>query len=177
MRKIFSTVRQALPIAVATFALLGLLGASAQRSSIDLSRLFVTSANAQGGLFTTALPNYKYTAMSFTATSQNKTQAIGGVSTASVQISGSSLTTVTWQLTCSNDGGANYYGIPSLAAGGTVTSGVLPITTAGTITTTTAALYYFNLSGCTNFKIATSGTFTATSVTAQVVASSNKGLL
>jgi hypothetical protein len=113
------------------------------------------------------LPNYRYPAMVFTATSQTKTQGIGGVSTATVQIFGVALTTVTWQLLCSNDGGTHFYGLPSLAAGGTA-----PIT-AGAITTTSAGLYYFKISGCTNFEIVTSGTFTATSVTAQVTASSN----
>src|SRR5579864_2531914 len=54
------------------------------------------------------LPNYSFPAMVFTATAQTKTQALGGVSYATIDVTASGLTTVTFQLKASNNGGASY---------------------------------------------------------------------
>ena len=47
--------------------------------------------------------------MVFTATGQTKTQNIGGVSAASISVTGSAFTTATWTLMGSNDGGVNWF--------------------------------------------------------------------
>jgi hypothetical protein len=145
--------------------------------AVDLTSITAQAQGSNQGSLISIFPNQRFAAMSFTATSQNKTQSLQGCATAAVGVSGVALTTVTWQLTASPDGGANYYGLPSLAAAGTITSGVLPYTTQGAITTTAASLYFFNLAGLTNVKITTSGTFTATSVAVQITCSSNKGMI
>lgn len=133
------------------------------------------SAQGYSGQLAVSQPNYSYAPMVFTATAQTKTQVLGGCSTATISISGTALTTVTWQIFASNDGGTNYYAIPQST--GAFTSNVLTVTTGAATTTTAATLYYANLSGFTIFKIVTSGTFTATNVTAKVVCSANKGLV
>jgi len=125
------------------------------------------------------LPNVQYPAMVFTATSQTKTQLIGGVSTAQVIISGTA-TACTLQIKATADVGptkTNYFAIPYFA--GVYTSNVPVIVTGAAFPAfnVTAVNYTVNLAGYTGFEIVSSGTFTGTSCTAQVVASSNKGVL
>jgi hypothetical protein len=137
------------------------------------------SVQAQSsGTFASVFPNKVFPAMVFTATSQTKKQTIssgigggGGCGLATISINGTALTTVTWQVKASNDNGVSYFAIPY--SDGTFTSNVQTKVTGAAVTNTAAALYWVSLSGMTHFEIITSGTFTATNVTAQVTCSSN----
>jgi hypothetical protein len=137
------------------------------------------NTSAQGSFNTSAtsvIPNYSYPAMVFTATAQNKTQTIAGASSATVQIFGPA-TAATLQIFASNDGGTNYFAIPFTA--GAYTTNVLQVTTPGTFPaySGTPVIYWVNVAGMTNLKVATSGTFTGASASVKIVASPNKGLL
>lgn len=125
------------------------------------------------GTLTSQFPNYVYTPMVFTATSQTATQTLGGISFCTFSLTATALTTVTWIVKGSTDGGTNYYAI---AVAPYVAGTLVPSTSA--ITSTSApVLFVANLSGFTNFEIVTSGTFTATSVTITPTCSSNEGLV
>jgi hypothetical protein len=123
------------------------------------------------------LPNFPSPAMTFTATGQTKTQALGGVSYATLDITASGLTTATFQVKASNNGGASYdfnVGVAPYV----YTSGTLANISQSPITITSApAVYVCNLAGFTTVAIVTSGVFTATSITARITATSNKGVL
>lgn len=117
--------------------------------------------------------NYSPAAQTFTASAQTGTAIpLPAVDSALIQISGSSLSTVTWAIKCSNDG-TNFYSLPTAAMPTTA----LPSTLAVTQTTTAAALYLVNVAGCMQVEFVTSGTFTATSVTIKFTGSPAKGLL
>ena len=81
-----------------------------------------------------------------------------GYAVGTVTLTGSSLTTATFGLLGSADGGKNYF---PLAISAVATPG----TSATTMTATANGLYRVNLSGLTHIKYVTSGTFTATSIT------------
>lgn len=129
------------------------------------------------GTQTSLLPNYSYGAQSFTATAQTgATINLAGVSTGLIEVSGTALTTVTWQLEGSIDGGTTWF--PVGTAPYTFSSGSLTIPTSvsSTQTTTATTLYMANLAGFTNVRFVTSGTFTATNVSIKLTAASNTGL-
>lgn len=135
----------------------------------------IQPAEAQGTP-STAFPLTHFPTLTFTATSQTFSNPIaaGAVSTVTIQVLGSSLTTATWQILASNDGGAHYYGIP--VSTGAFTSNVLNATTAATVTTTSSSLYYADLAGFDHYEIVTSGTFTATNVKFIVTGGPIKGI-
>lgn len=120
---------------------------------------------------TSILPNFSYPAQTFTATAQTGT-AIGitGLSTGTILVKGTALTTATFAIQGSNDGGTTWFGLNTAAL-------LVPGTVAATQTATASALYIVNLAGFTNIRFVTSGTFTATSITIKLTGSSNKGLL
>lgn len=123
-------------------------------------------------------PNTYYTqATPFTAASQTAAALpIAGANSAVIQIKASSLTTVTWALKCSIDGGTTFFSLP-LAPIPTTT---VPITTTALTETTTTAnsIYVANVTGCAQLQFSTtSGTFTATSVTPVISVSRYKGYL
>lgn len=73
-------------------------------------------------------------------------------------VTGTALTTVTFQIDGSSDNGATFYALPIYTQNS-------PTTAAATsITATTSGLYQVSLVGLTHIKIVTSGTFTATQV-------------
>lgn len=125
---------------------------------------------------TSVIPNYSYPVMVFTGTAQNKTQTLAGASSATLQIFGPA-SAATLQVFGSNDGGTNYFALPFTA--GAYTTNVLQVTTPGTFPAYagTPVLYWINVAGMTNLKVATSGTFTGASASVKIVASPNKGLL
>jgi hypothetical protein len=136
-------------------------------------------AAAQGpyypGSTPSIFPNYSYAPATFTATSQTSSVInLTGLTSGLVQVTGTALTTVTWAIKGSIDGGVTFFSLPTAA----IPTTTVPITTtAVTQTTTASALYVVNLSGMTNVEFVTSGTFTATSVAIKLTASSNKSYL
>jgi len=132
-----------------------------------------TAASAQGpyyGVQPTLTPNYGVGTFTATATSQTSSVfPLAGFSGVSIAVYGTSLTTATWALQGTNDG---THWFPLLLAAVAV-----PGTTATTETTTATSMYIANVAHMTQIRLVTSGTFTATSVTFNVVASSNRGLL
>lgn len=131
------------------------------------------------GTQTSLLPNYSYAAQSFTATAQTgQTINLAGVSSGLIQVTGTGLTTATWELEGSIDGGTTWF--PIGTAPYTFTSGSLTLPVASvnqTETTTATSLYIANLAGLTNVRFVTSGTFTATSISIKLTTASNNGLL
>lgn len=123
------------------------------------------------------LPNFPFPVMTFTATGQTKTQALGGASYATIDITASGLTTATFQVKASNNGGTSYdfnVGVAPYV----YTSGALSAISQSPITVTSApAVFVCNVAGFTNLEIVTSGAFTSTSLTAKITATSNKGIL
>jgi hypothetical protein len=135
-----------------------------------------SQAQAYPGSQNSLLPNYSYTAQVFTANSSTgATVNVGGLRSGLIQVTGSSLTTATWKIQGSADGGVTWTDLPTAAYPTTV----VPITTTAVSQTSTAAgLFCVNLSGMTNVRFATtSGTFTATSLSLKLTASSNGGYL
>jgi len=126
------------------------------------------------GTLTSLLPNYPYPPMVFTATSQTLTQALSGQSYCTFSVTANTLTTATFTIEGSSDGGTTYYpwAVAPLAGSATLASVLTAITV-----TTAPKMYVANVAGLTNFEIVTSSTFTATSVTVTPVCTSNKGLL
>lgn len=135
-----------------------------------------TPGSYPAGALASLTPNFTFTS-TFTATSQNLTQKIPGLSTAAISVSGTALTTVTWQIFCSPDNGSNWFAIPYTTGAVTGTYNLVTIVAGAAITTTSASMYYVNLAGCTQYKISTSSTFTATSVKIVVTASAAKGII
>lgn len=136
----------------------------------------VAEAQAYPGSQASLLPNYSYAAEVFTANSTTgATINTGGLASGTIIAFGTGLTTATWQIQGSNDGGTHWTNLVTVAYPTTT----LPITTvANSQTTTATTLYLVNLAGFTNVRFATtSGTFTATSFSLKLTASSNHGLL
>lgn len=97
----------------------------------------------------------------------NSIQSVGSAASGVLTLVGTSLTTVTFAVQASTDGGLNYFAIPVYLVAS-------PTTAAATsITATASAQYGINLAGVTHLKIVTSGTFTATSVSFQLATSPN----
>ncbi len=116
-------------------------------------------------------PNYSFPAQSFTATGQTGTKInLAGFSSGTVTVTGTALTTATWAIQGSADGGTTWF--PLLTA--TI---AVPGTTATSQTTTASSMYIVNLACMTNVRFVTSGTFTATALSIKLTASANKGLL
>jgi hypothetical protein len=138
------------------------------------SPLFNSSVQAQAAQ-AAIFPNYRYPPMVFTATSQTFKQAVGGVSTGLLEITGTA-TACTLQIKVSMDGGTNYYATPYFA--GVYTSNVAQIVTGAAFPAynNSPVLYWVSLAGVTNYEIISSGTFTGTSCTATMTASGNKYL-
>lgn len=148
------------------FVLVALVGAAS----------IVTPASAQyyPGSLATMSPNYSYNLGTFTATSTTGTaQVLGGLESGVIQVTGTSLTTATWAIQGSIDGGTTWFALPTAAYPTTAA----PSTLAVTQTTTATAQYVVNLAGITQVRIVTSGTFTATNITIKLTASTNKGYL
>lgn len=167
------SIRKAVPT-IAMLALLFVVAIFAPRFSDSLHSPASVQAQGNNGIVSIN-PNSRLPVMTFTATGQTVTRAIGGFSTATVEIFGVA-TAATMQMKCSNDGGANYYGIPWTA--GAYTTNVLQVTTPGAFTAYagTPELFYVDLAGFTNCEVVTSGTFTGASAQVQIVASSNHGI-
>lgn len=87
-------------------------------------------------------------------------------STGTITVTGSSLTTATFAVNGSSDGGKTFYALNISAINA-------PGTTATTETVTTAGVYQVNLSGITDVEFVTSGTFTATNISITLTASPN----
>src|SRR6201986_94408 len=81
-----------------------------------------------------------------------------------ITVTGNTLTTATFAVLGSSDGGTTYSPLAVSAVGS-------PSTTATTTTVTANGLYQVNLAGITNVEFQTSGTFTATSVSLLLTAS------
>lgn len=134
------------------------------------------AAQAFPGSQASLLPNYAYTPAVFTAASQTgATIFTGGLKSGLVTAYGTALTTATWKIQGSNDGGGHWFDLPTAVYPTTT----LPITTTVLSETTTAtSLYVVNLAGFTNLRfVTTSGTFTATNLTLVLTASSNGSYL
>jgi hypothetical protein len=134
------------------------------------------TAQAYPGSQNTLLPNYSYAPQVFTAISTTgATINIGGLRSGLITATGVALTTATWQIQGSADGGTTWINLPTAAYPTTA----VPITTTAVSETTTAAtVYVVNLAGFTNLRFATtSGTFTATSLSLKLTASGNAGYL
>lgn len=117
------------------------------------------------------------TVTTLTATAQTSASfGMPGSSTALIQVKATSLTTVTWALQCSIDGGTTFF--PINTASLTTYPTTIPITTlVATETSTATGLYVANVGGFTNCRFVTSGTFTATGLVIKLVTTSNRGLL
>lgn len=142
----------------------------------------VTAAPAQAqsipfaGQVSSISPNYPLVpVVSLTATAQTSTEFLGvpGASYAGIVVTGTTLTTATWALQGSINGGTTWVAIA------TAPLGVTPLVPVLTETSTVAAgsSYAANVAGFTRLRFVTSGTFTATGLKIQVVVTSNKGLL
>lgn len=145
---------------------------------LGLATCLAPQAHGQAypGSQNTLLPNYSFTAQTFTANSTTgDTINIGGLSSGLIQVTGVSLTTATWKIQGSADGGTTWNDLPTAAYPTTT----VPITTTAVSQTSTAAgLFCVNLAGLTNVRFATtSGTFTGTSLSLKLTASSNRGYL
>lgn len=167
------SIRNAVPT-IAVLALLFAVTVFAPRFSDSLHS--PASVQAQGNQGIVSInPNARLPVMTFTATAQTVARPIGGFSTATVEIFGVA-TAATLQIKCSNDGGVNYYGIPSTT--GTVATGALQyVAPAAFSYTGTPEIFWVNLAGCTNVEVVSSGTFTGASASVQITASSNKGII
>jgi hypothetical protein len=122
-----------------------------------------------------ALSNQVFPKFTFTATAQtqgplqlapNTAGANGAYNCGNITLIGTGLSTVSFQVLGSTDGGQTYnvllvYPVNSLGS------------PASTTTATGNGLYRVNLAGVTALEITTTGTFTATSVTMQLTASPN----
>lgn len=146
--------------------------------------LAMSIGGCQQAAFAQASPYnlFLFPAQSFTATGQTGTSiplngqsqipSTVGSSYASgtITLTGTALTTVTFQVMGSADNGATYYALPVYLA---ASPGTSPVTT---VTATGAGLYQINLAGLTHIKLATSGTFTATAISLTLSASPNASI-
>lgn len=122
--------------------------------------------------------NVIFPAAIFTATAQtsaaialgtkqgNGQWTAGSWSSAAISLSSVALTTATFGMLGSADGGVTFNPIAIASAG-------VPGTLATTFTATTGGMYNANMAGLTHFKFVTSGTFTATSIALVLTASPN----
>lgn len=126
------------------------------------------SAQQIGGVTPFGFPNFSPAAQSFTATAQTGAKInLGGYSSGTIEVYGT-ITTVTFAIQGSNDGGVNWFALPTAVI-------TAPGTLAATQTATAAAMYRVNLAALTNVRFVTSGTFTGTGVFIKITASGNEG--
>ena len=117
---------------------------------------------------------YSGPVQTFTGVANGNTNRLVGYSSGVIEVTGNALTTVTWAIEGSMDGGVTWQALPT-AAFPTVS---LPSTLAASETTTVSGTFYLvNVAGFTNYRFVTSGTFTATSVGLKLNAAQQKGLL
>jgi hypothetical protein len=119
--------------------------------------------------------NFVFPASVFTATGQtsttidlspNQAGANGAYSAGALSVVGTGLTTATFQVLGSSDGGQNFFAL-------NVAPATSPTSTSTMTTVTGNGLYYVDLAAITHIQIATSGTFTATSLSIQLTGSPN----
>lgn len=112
-----------------------------------------------------AQSNGDFAAQTFTGDATGSPLLIPQLTYATVELTGT-ITTITFQILVSNDGGKTYFPAPFAA-----------IATPGTLVTQTTAtsqgLYVINLAGLTDLEIVTSGTFTASNAAFKVTAAYN----
>ncbi len=119
-------------------------------------------------------PTYSGSVQTFTGVANGNANRLVGYSSGVIEVTGTGLTTVTWAIQGSIDGGVTWQALPVAAFPTTA----LPSTLAASETTTaTGTFYLVNVAGFTNYRFVTSGTFTATSVGFKLTASQYKGLL
>lgn len=149
-------------------ALVALLGIGAQ---------FASAQSYYPGSLATMTPNYVYPAATFTAASQNGTAiGLGGLGSGIIEVKATTITTATWAIEGSVDGGTTWFELPTTAL--SVVASTTPTPALTQTTTATATAYAVNLVGITQVRfITTSGTFTATGFSLTLAANSNKGLL
>jgi hypothetical protein len=122
-----------------------------------------------------------YKAQSFIATGQTgSTIQLNGLvipstvgssyASGTITLTGTAITTVSFQVMGSSDNGATYYALPVFTVANPGTS---PVTT---VTVTAAGLYQVSLAGLTHIKFVTTGTFTATSVSFTLTGSPNASI-
>jgi len=133
-------------------------------------------AQSNQGYFAVLTPNFSPAALTFTATSQTGKIALSGFQSCTMQYVGTGITTATFEVKGSNDGGTTYYPLPFST--GAYTSNVLSVVTGATITESgnTAVIWWLNVASLTNLEVVTSGTFTGTSIAIKFTCSSNRGL-
>lgn len=141
-----------------------------------------TPASAQygypiGGYNASLFPTASFAAVTFTAASQNGAgSGLAGYKSGVIQATGVSFTTGVWSIQGSVDGGTTWFSLPT--ASYPTTSVPITVTAVTQTTTTVPSRYVVSLSGLTNFRfITTSGTFTGTSLSLSMTATSNGGYL
>lgn len=87
-----------------------------------------------------------------------------------ITVTGTALTTVSFQIMGSSDNGATFYLLPVYSV---VNPAASPVTT---VTATASGLYQINLAGLSHIKLVTTGTFTATSVSIVLTGSPNASI-
>lgn len=146
--------------------------------------LAMSIGGCQQAAFAQASPYnlFLFPAQSFTATGQTGTaiplngqsqipSTVGSsYASGTLTLTGTALSTVTFQVMGSADNGATYYALPVYLA---ASPGTSPVTT---VTATAAGLYQINLAGLTHIKLVTSGTFTATAISLTLSASPNASI-
>lgn len=125
------------------------------RLTLLLALLFVPALCAQVG------PNFA--AQSFTGAATGDSLPVVGYAYGTVSLKATSITTVTFTIQVSNDGGVSYFPAPFSVCSA-------PSTLMNVATATTQQLYCLSLAGMTNYRIVTSGTFTGTGVTFKLTA-------
>lgn len=114
-----------------------------------------------------------YPAQTFTASATTGTaiplqqnSSGGSYGAGTISLTGTGLTTVTFQVQGSNDGGTTYFPLY-------ITGVSDPTVTGSTITSTGNGLYSVSLAGLTHVRFVTSGTFTASTVVLRLTAAPN----
>lgn len=105
-------------------------------------------------------PVYTFTATSQTGNSATTTALASGI----IEVKGTALTTATWAMQGSIDGGTTWQALPTAPY---PTTAFVTTTAVTQTTTTTNTFYVVKLLGFTKFRFVTSGTFTATNITIQ----------
>lgn len=150
------------------------------RKFITASALFVAVVLALGapavaqtsyvGAQTSIHPNYSFPAQSFTAAATGTAIGIPGLVGGIVQLTATTLTTVSFNVQGSIDGGLTWTNLLVAPYAATI----VPVATV--TTATVAGLYVVNLANITNVRIVTSGAFTGTGVKFKLTGSPNRGL-
>lgn len=115
-------------------------------------------------------PTQRLTPLVFTATSQTATRTLPSSACAVVSQTANTLTTATFTIEYSNDGGTTYY--PAAVAPYVGSAARASVLTAITVTTS-GHLYILPTTGMTNIEAVTSSTFTGTSLTLTITTSGN----